>query len=141
MRKFDWYYSDGDLPLTNKERREIRRNARILWMRRWRNKALYFTLVFLLIGVASAIGWYGPSNVGQMAILFTIYTGLWVLVFSIVQRFSILPVARRLLRQRGIDVCIRCGYWLRDLGKDITECPECGWRRENASSQGDIKQT
>ncbi len=82
------------------------------------------------------MGRYGPSNVGQMAILFTIYTGLWVLVFSIVMRFSVAPVARRLLRERlrerGIDACIRCGYWLRGLGKDVTKCPECGWRREGS---------
>ncbi len=130
MRIFDWYYSDGDLPLTNKERREIRRSAPRLWMRRWRNKTLYFTLVFFLLVVALAMGRYGPSNVWQMAILFTIYTGLWVLVFAILRRVSIAPVARRLLRERGIDVCIRCGYWLRGLGKDVTECPECGWQRE-----------
>ncbi len=102
-------------------------------MRGWRNKTLYVTLVFFLTGVAAAIGWYGPDKAWQMAILFTIYTGLWVLVFSIVRRFSVAPVARRLLRERGIDVCIRCGYWLRDLGKDVTKCPECGCRREEAS--------
>ena len=135
MRIFDWLYSDGDLPLTNKERREIRRSARRLWMRRWRNKALYFTVVLFLFGVAGAMGWYGPNNFWELAILFfTIYPGLTVFVWWILHRYSILPVARRLLRERlrerGIEVCIRCGYWLRGLGKDVTKCPECGWRRE-----------
>ena len=133
MRVFDWFYSDGDLPLSNKERREIRRSAWILWMRGRRNQTLYATLVFLLGVVAAASGWYGPYKAWQMAIVLMINAGLWVLVFAILRRVSIAPLARRLLRERGIDVCIRCGYWLRGLGKDVTKCPECGWRREETS--------
>ena len=99
-------------------------------MRGWRNQTLYVTVVFFFGVVAAASGWYGSGKAWQMAILLMINAGLWVLVFALVRRFSILPVARRLLRERGIDVCIRCGYWLRGLGKDVTKCPECGWRRE-----------
>ncbi len=33
---------------------------------------------------------------------------------------------RRVLRQKGIDVCIWCGYGLQGLGSEITRCPECG---------------
>lgn len=101
-------------------------------MRDWRNKTLYVILVFFLCVVAAASGWYGPDKAWQMAILLMINAGLWVLVFAIVRRVSVAPLGRRLLRERGIDVCIRCGYWLRGLGKDVTECPECGWRREEA---------
>ena len=131
MRILDWYYCDVDLPLTNKERRELRRSAWILWTRSLRNKIIYVTLVFFLIGVASVIGWYGPNVFWQFAILLiTINSGLCILVFHILRRVSIAPLGRCLLRQRGIDVCIRCGYWLRDLSEDITKCPECGWGRE-----------
>ena len=140
MRIFDWYYSNGDLPLTNKERREIRRSAWRLWKRDWRNKTLYVTahLVFML--AVSTIVWFDP-NFWQTWIFLTICLGLALLGREILERVSVVPLGRRLMRERGIDVCIRCGYWLRDLGKDITKCPECGWQRESTSSQGDIKQT
>ena len=30
------------------------------------------------------------------------------------------------IRKEGIDVCTNCGYWLRGLGEDVRQCPECG---------------
>lgn len=131
MRIFDWFYSDGDLPLTNKQRREIRRSAWKLWMRRWRNKTLYLIIVLLYIGVTAAIAWH-VDTVQQLALFFMIETGLWFLVFWIIRQVSVAPLGRRLIRERGIDVCLRCGYWLRGLGEDVTKCPECGWRREGS---------
>ncbi len=102
-------------------------------MRDWRNKTLYVTmhLVFLLPVFASV--WYDP-NFWQMWFLLTICICLGVFGHHFLERVSVVPLGRRLMRQRGIDVCIRCGYWLRDLGKDVTECPECGWRREESLS-------
>ncbi len=131
MRIFDWFYSDDDLPLTNKQRREIRRSAWKLWMRCWRNKTLYLIIVLLYIGVTAAIAWR-VDTVQQLVLFFMIETGLWFLVFWIIRQVSVAPLGRRLIRERGIDVCLRCGYWLRGLGKDVTECPECGWRREGS---------
>ncbi len=40
---------------------------------------------------------------------------------------------RRVVRKRGHEMCLRCGYWLKGLGEDVKQCPECGWRREAAS--------
>jgi rubrerythrin len=34
------------------------------------------------------------------------------------------------IRLEGFDVCTRCGYWLRGLGDDVRQCPECGAERE-----------
>lgn len=34
------------------------------------------------------------------------------------------------IRLEGFDVCLKCGYWLRGLGDEITNCPECGAKRE-----------
>lgn len=36
---------------------------------------------------------------------------------------------RRVLRQRGYEVCERCGYALAALGSDVLRCPECGAKR------------
>ena len=34
------------------------------------------------------------------------------------------------IRLEGFDICLKCGYWLRGLGDEITNCPECGTKRE-----------
>ena len=38
--------------------------------------------------------------------------------------------------RRGFDLCHRCGYWLKGLGTDTKQCPECGAARE--FSQPDV---
>jgi len=130
VRIFDWYYSNGDLPLTNREQREIRRRAWRLWKRDRRNKVLYVTLPVVVFLTAGSIVWF-DTNFWQRWILLSTVILLGSLVKTIIERVSVVPLGRRLMRERGIDVCIRCGYWLRDLGKDIAECPECGRRRED----------
>ena len=40
------------------------------------------------------------------------------------------PFIRRALRDMGYDICENCGYWLRGLGEDAKQCPECGANRE-----------
>jgi hypothetical protein len=45
-------------------------------------------------------------------------------------RLRATPFIYRALREAGYDVCLRCGYWLRGLGDDVTVCPECGAQRE-----------
>lgn len=39
------------------------------------------------------------------------------------------------IRLEGFDVCLKCGYWLRGLGEEITNCPECGAKREAEPEQ------
>lgn len=105
MKIIDYYYSDADLPLNNKERREIRRSAWKLWMQSWRNKLIYVILYFTLTGLAAAIGWLA-NNVWQLSILLILFVGLWELTFYTLRRVCIAPISRRLIRQRGIDVNI-----------------------------------
>jgi hypothetical protein len=47
------------------------------------------------------------------------------------------PFVRRAARQQGYDVCVRCGYWLRGLGNEVRQCPECGAKREPMLANGD----
>ncbi len=46
--------------------------------------------------------------------------------YTLLQRFRFAPLVRRVLRQYGYRVCIKCGYWLRGLATDAERCPECG---------------
>lgn len=33
------------------------------------------------------------------------------------------------LRDQGFELCSGCGYWLRGLGQNVKQCPECGAER------------
>ena len=132
MRILHSFYSDGELPLTNKEQREIYRSAWKLWKRDWRNRMFGWTshlVFFLTISIAITFG--GGKFLWQTMIIIVTCSGLLVAGRQIVERAYVAPLGRRLLRERGIDVCIRCGYWLRGLNDDVRECPECGWQRED----------
>ncbi len=39
------------------------------------------------------------------------------------------------IRLEGFDICVKCGYWLRGLGEDVSNCPECGAKREAMPKQ------
>lgn len=45
------------------------------------------------------------------------------------------PFIRRALRDLNYEVCMDCGYWLRELGASVTRCPECGAEREPMSKK------
>jgi hypothetical protein len=38
---------------------------------------------------------------------------------------------RMVMREKGYDLCLECGYNLRGLGGEIQRCPECGALRES----------
>jgi hypothetical protein len=55
---------------------------------------------------------------------------LWLTRTTIVNT-QLGPLYRRELRARGYDICIQCGYWLRGLGDEVKNCPECGAERDS----------
>ncbi len=70
----------------------------------------------------------GPYLIGLCVILVVFWPwSAWVYGHVYVK-----PV-RRALRERGIDLCISCGYDLRGTGEDVGRCPECGAEREVAA--------
>ena len=48
----------------------------------------------------------------------------------VLERHCYGPLVRRVMREHGHDICLKCGYWLRGLAGDIKRCPECGADRE-----------
>jgi hypothetical protein len=66
-------------------------------------------------------------QLGLPAITFLPVTlaGLWIigiLAFGPI----VAHAAYEELRERGHDICVHCGYWLRHTKRDAEECPECG---------------
>lgn len=51
------------------------------------------------------------------------------------RRFRYAPCVYAELHEVGFDVCLKCGYWLRDLDESIMRCPECGQIRADRSEE------
>lgn len=49
------------------------------------------------------------------------------------------PFIRRALRDMGYEICEHCGYWLRGLGDDVHQCPECGATREALPDNNSVR--
>lgn len=128
---------DPAIPLTPAERRQVHRGAWRRWMSKPRHQALYglclvlamSAFIFLPDAIDAIFGyhkWY--FTVAALII----YIGLLFLVFAVLRRYRFAPCVYAELRSREINVCSRCGYWLKGLADDVTRCPECGAERRPA---------
>ena len=109
---------DSNLPLADDERKLIRAKAKRL--------AGYdvTSIVFLCaIGATAVIGvWYVGASIWVGVVGFATIGFAGLIVFRRMR--SIARHARHLVREQGIDVCERCGYWMRE---SPSRCSECGW--------------
>lgn len=129
-------FIDAELPLTKKEREEITRQAWKQWSGTGRNIALSMLLLAAwLLLMMVAIGLLDPLLARAMITLpgwlsgtaptvgFGVIPVLGGLIF---RRIGFAPCVYRATRMAGMDVCLRCGYWLRGLAESEIHCPECG---------------
>ncbi len=93
-----------------------------------------FTLIGLglgaLIGGAMLIGFF-VLKLGWLSVLLALCLG--APVSMAIRESQRRDLRRRVLRElntRGHRVCSGCGGWLRGLGDDGKQCPECGAKRE-----------
>ncbi len=120
---------DPALPIDARTRRKIRRAA---W-RKW-NENPARGITFGILGAAPLLCTpYLPRSFAgrQIGIPTLILVALVFLIYmfmlsQILKRFWYAPFVYNELRNRGFDVCDKCGYWLRDLDRSIAQCPECG---------------
>jgi hypothetical protein len=139
-------YLDRELPLSRAQRKAIHREAWRRWIRRPLNLLVYLTLpcgyVGLLTFVRDLVGEaalvVGIDGVGYhlaRAAAITIWAFVcFVMGGAILQRWRFAPLAWQAAREHGCDLCTRCGYWLRELPEDVTQCPECGAARPSADA-------
>ncbi len=134
-------YSDPDLPLSFWKR------AKLAWrrvplrtlpssMHRGRFVCTFGVImlpvvVFVpLFNLAVAQVELFSSGVGLFVLLLLFVPTAWIwgcLLYGLVSR----PEHYYRIRLEGFDICLKCGYWLRGLGDEITNCPECGTKRES----------
>jgi hypothetical protein len=131
-------YVHTPLPLSDEERRQVERLSNIHAGKRWsfRIKLAAVTValpVAVIGGGFIATAWvfrfvpnykYAASigYLGACAFSVFLYTRL---VWNWYRRPT-----RLALRDLGYDICVNCGYWLRDLHVRSDVCPECGARRD-----------
>ena len=133
-------YADQDLPLSFWKR------AKLAWrrvplrtlpssMRRGRFVCTFGVIMLpvvvfpSLFNLAVAEVDLFSSGVGLFVLLLVFAPTLWIwgcLLYGFVSR----PEHYHRIRLEGFDVCLKCGYWLRGLGDEISNCPECGTKRE-----------
>lgn len=93
-----------------------------------------------LLGVLSSVLSFGPLfvwvSIGKPTGIIEL-TILALLVFVVpwvatawIGRYTWRPNVAAALRAEGFNVCAKCGYWLRGLGAEVKQCPECGTSRE-----------
>ncbi len=133
-------YINRDLPLTNHQRKAIRKEAWRLWMKDWRNVFIYLAVNAVMLGgaVCGARLVYGPGQfvslpAGTLLIILVLF------VNSLFYRFRFAPLVRRVIQRHGYEICIKCGYWMQGLTTDAERCPECGAPRESTANQSGLQ--
>jgi hypothetical protein len=125
-----------DIELSNAERRTIYQESRKLWWSRRRNFVIYVVLCAIgltatNLGIAYFKGQAAALGRGATAAVVMGFSIAYLIVLIVVlERYCYAPLLRRIMREHGYDVCLKCGYWLRGLPDDTARCPECGAHRE-----------
>jgi predicted RNA-binding Zn-ribbon protein involved in translation (DUF1610 family) len=137
-----WYssYIDQNIPLDTRQRRKLHKRAWSRWYKSPANCTIYgvglalsLAIFMFLPDVVESVFGYDtwPVRIGSLGVYLTLIGILYLIMRHI--RFA--PCVFRELRDEGFDVCMRCGYWLRDLDESIMRCPECGQVRADRSEE------
>ncbi len=129
-------YADPDLPLSFWKRQKLAWRPIPIWkhpssMRREMRRGRFIGIFGLMLPVVvfNSVRDLFSSGVGLFVLLLLFASTLWIwgcLLYGLVSR----PEHYYRIRLEGFDVCLKCGYWLRGLDDETTNCPECGTKRE-----------
>lgn len=144
MRTIPWLrlpdYVGREMPLGPKERVIVSEKAWRMALKDWRGAIIYVVVAALMMGSYIGLGEFcwalGWTRFWQVAALLVVNSIFWWFALLWVLRRRLVRLARRVLREYGVEACVACGYWLRDLEKDANRCPECGLQRQAPSVQG-----
>jgi len=125
-----------EIPLAREELAQIHRQA----VRRLRNDKYFWLLLVLvwplpiaiIVFMRVAMPWGGATPVlrfTRFVVSVLLLAGVVLYLFRLLRpRYQY--HLRGVVRQRGHEICLSCGYWLEGLGSDIDHCPECGAKRQ-----------
>jgi len=129
---------DSALPLTRDNRRTIliRSNKHAGKVPGLRLRLVIVSLLVLGVGIGGSMPlmWWLARTVPLhpfVAVLGYILICVFcaILYAQIVYSWYARPT-RLAVRDTGFEICLGCGYWLRELESGVKHCPECGEVRE-----------
>jgi hypothetical protein len=134
-----WFdYCDPELPLSLGKRLRIAFRPFPIWSmptRIWIGRVWFF-LGLLPVMLLQPIGFWivgkqaSPKMILSLGLVFLAGWPVFWVWSCAVYALTCRREHRHRIRLEGFDICIECGYWLRGLGDDVKECPECGAKRE-----------
>lgn len=119
---------DREWGFTNQQRREMTRKA----IKATTTKLPSSSMIAFGVFFSMALIGLGGNSLASFAItvpvvLACICVGMVIgLGFACYLKRHLPREIRRVLQQAGLDVCSRCGYWMRGLEQATSRCPECG---------------
>jgi hypothetical protein len=128
-------YIDESIPVDRETKRTIRRSAWRLWNRNPVNGLIFgiglltpiFVFPWISRQLAPVQSWTG---IPDFLLTFSLYVVYLLALLICMRRWRYAPYVYDELRDRGFDVCLKCGYWLKDLDNTVKNCPECGKERD-----------
>jgi len=132
-----WYdYISSEINLAPIQRSYIRSRCRELAPYTWRQSLIYLAVLVAVVLAALELHQLLSNAFPRLARMpLDIACQLLIAVIgwtsiAWVRRSSAAPANYRAMREVRIDICPRCGYWLKALSDRIRQCPECGAARE-----------
>ncbi len=93
-------YINRDLPLTNHQRKAIRKESWKLWMKDWRNVLGYLAVIAVMLGGGVVLGWFmgqfGPTGRHVPAYPVPVHRT------RVVRQLRFAPLVRRVIQQREL---------------------------------------
>ena len=86
-------------------------------------------LGFIFPWIMGSIGINAHSRTYWRVVFVMIFVVFWPWSAFMYRALYIKPI-RRAMRESGFDLCIECGYELKQLSPTTDKCPECGAKRE-----------
>lgn len=134
MPYFPSILSDPQLGISKKDQNLILGAASSVWLKKKRNLLLYASVV-IAWAACIALGKYLINQAGTISGPYQIL--LWIasfIIFILGSHYLIFhlrfrPNLYQELRNRGHDICPKCGYILIDIPTSTAKCPECGSNR------------
>lgn len=103
---------------------------------RWRKSMFYAGawIIVVLIMVAMTRQWFSIAAIFAALLI----GAVWIVGWNSSDRTTRRRTRRQVMIERGIPICVDCGYNLTSIGEQAG-CPECGWQRPGSGPIQDIQ--
>ena len=134
MSYFPSILSEPQLAISKEDKNLILGAASSSWFKKPLNLSLYLLAIIswvIFMVLATMYLEHLPQNTMLYTVLlWTLLLPLYILgLHYLFFHFGFRPHLHKELRERGYDICLKCGYILIDLPASTNACPECATQR------------